>query len=131
MAMTNCPRCGKLFNQIRLPICPECEKNEEEEFKRVKEYVTDNPGANISEIVTETDVPLKRIQKFLRDGRLEVSKGLVGTLRCSVCGEPITKGRMCEACTLKTAEKIDDMFSEESRKPRGPVMHTRPANRQS
>jgi len=44
----NCKRCGRLFNYIGgRPICQDCKKQDEEEFKRVKEYLYEHPKASI------------------------------------------------------------------------------------
>jgi len=85
-------------------ICQNCEKAEEEDFQKVKEYVDDNGEATLYTIIRETGVGLKRISKFIREGRLEISRGLRDAFRCESCGAPISTGRYCESCftTMKT-----------------------------
>lgn len=95
----NCPRCGKIFSYIGRPICNKCIDIEENEFKIVKEYIYDNPGATISEVSQETEVSVEKIMRFLREERLEIkSENSNLILECERCGRAINSGRFCEDC---------------------------------
>jgi len=95
----NCPRCGKIFTYISRPICNNCLEVEENEFKVVKEYIYDNPGASISEVSQATDVTVEKIMRFLREERLEISSENNNLmLECERCGRAIKSGRFCENC---------------------------------
>lgn len=97
----NCKRCGKLYNFIGgLPICPECKKKDDEDFKRVKEYLYDNPGASINQVSMELEVSIQRIKQYLKEGRLEiVGEGGNLILECEICGRSIRTGRFCNECS--------------------------------
>lgn len=95
----NCPRCGKIFTYINRPICHSCLENEENEFKVVKDYIYDNPGATISEVSQETEVSVEKIMRFLREERLEISSENSNLLlECERCGRAISSGRFCDNC---------------------------------
>lgn len=95
----NCPRCGKIFTYISRPICNSCLDVEENEFKVVKEYIYDNPGASISEVSQATEVSVEKIMRFLREERLEISSDNSNLLlECERCGRAIKSGRFCENC---------------------------------
>ena len=113
MRMMNCVRCGKLFEPINASekICHTCKKEEEENFQTVKEYIEENPNAIVAEIVNETGVSAKRIQKFLRDGRLEATPAMGAVLTCMSCGMPIMAGKMCMNCQNKLDANINETFS--------------------
>ena len=99
MDIRNCSRCGKMFSAVTgKTICHHCEKEEENDFRKVKEYVDEYGEATLEMIVRETEVSLKRVSKFIRDGRLEISRGLRDAFRCESCGAPILTGRYCEQC---------------------------------
>lgn len=96
----NCRKCGKIFNYIGgTPICPLCREQDEVDFKRVKQYLYDNPGATISQVSTELEVSVEKIKRYLKDGRLEII-GDEGNmiLECESCGKAIRTGRYCDEC---------------------------------
>ncbi|HRS20182.1 MAG TPA: MerR family transcriptional regulator, partial [Clostridia bacterium] len=84
--------------------------DEENEFKVVKEYIYDNPGATISEVSQETGVTVEKIMRFLREERLEIkSENCNLMLECERCGRAIKTGRFCENCK----EQINKGFMRE------------------
>ncbi len=104
MKIVNCVRCKKTFAMVNMPICPACIAEEERQFEAVKEFLDENRGATIDEIIEATDVSMKRIQKFLKDGRLEGIEG--SELKCAKCGDLITSGKYCKRCTRKLHENL-------------------------
>ena len=96
----NCKRCGRIFNYIGgVPLCQACRDQDEEDFKRIKEYLYKNPGSPMSLVASELDVSVEKIKRFLKEGRLEI----VGdepnfVLDCESCGKPIKTGRFCSEC---------------------------------
>jgi len=127
MDIANCPRCGKLFSRMSSPICELCEKEEEQIFQKVKQFVEENPNSPLETVATETEVSVKKIMKYLRDGRLEISSGMGnGTLKCDSCGKPINRGRYCDTCVININQQVTDAFAK---KMPGVVMHTRSGDR--
>jgi flagellar operon protein (TIGR03826 family) len=100
MPLANCKECGRLFIKVTSDICPDCQRKEEEEFDRVKEYLKNHPNANLSEIMEATGVSENRISKFIRMGRLSIKP------TCEVCGKPIDSGRFCPECRLKLLNEV-------------------------
>lgn len=100
MDFRNCPQCGKLFKKIGRNLCPACIEKEEKMFDIVREYVRDNPNANVMETSEATGVPEKVIMQFLRDGRL-LSGSVSIALDCQSCGKPISAGQYCPDCLEK------------------------------
>lgn len=96
----NCRRCGRVFNYIAGEVlCSECKKNDEKDFRRVKEFLYKNPGASITEISNELNISPRRINNYLREGRLEIlDDGGNIILECMRCGRSIKSGRYCEEC---------------------------------
>ncbi|KAI4453421.1 snf2/rad54 helicase family [Holotrichia oblita] len=117
MDTKNCARCGKWFSTIKsTPICPACEKQEEETFKVVKGYIDDHPHSTTAEVSEATDVSVKKILKYLKDGRLEVSAGMKGDIMCDACGKPIPRGRYCDSCAIKINQEVNDIFAADMKK---------------
>ena len=111
MEVVNCPRCGRIFQKIKSPLCPSCEKAEEQIFESVRDYIEGNGDCTLSELSDATGASPKKILRYVREGRLEVSKGMHGDVRCEVCNRPISKGRYCDTCMIKINQNISDMFT--------------------
>ena len=124
MEVKVCKMCKKMFQYITGPeICPRCKQQEEEWFQQVKEYLRENPGATLVQVNKETGVSASLIEKFLRQGRLEVSADSPIALTCERCGKKIITGRYCKECShnisnelhqvkkdLLTAQQTDNKF---------------------
>jgi hypothetical protein len=82
MEVRNCPRCGKLFNRINSQLCPACTKEEDEIFETVRKFISDNESCTLTELSDGTGVSPKKILRYIREGRLEASKGMHGDIRC-------------------------------------------------
>jgi uncharacterized protein len=118
----NCSKCGKIFTYLGRPICNKCCEAEENEFKVVKEYVYDNPGATISEVAQETEVTVEKIMRFLREERLEIkSENSNLLLECERCGRPINSGRFCELCRVQINRDFKREFSLEKKTPEAKI----------
>jgi flagellar operon protein (TIGR03826 family) len=104
----NCRSCGKIFTYMGgQPICRECRNIEEEQFKKVKEYLYENPGATITEIAMELDISVKKIKQYLREGRLEIINDDGNMmLECERCGKAIKTGRYCELCQREIVTQL-------------------------
>ena len=75
MNLRNCSRCGKMFNYIAGPImCENCKKELEEDFQKVKKYITDNPTASLKQITDDNNVKTSQIREWIREERLMFAK---------------------------------------------------------
>jgi hypothetical protein len=110
----NCRKCGKVYSYLGgSPICPACKQLEEEDFKRIKEYLYDNPRASLNQVSVELDISVEKIKRFLRDGRLEILSddgNLI--LECESCGKSIKSGRYCGECERDLANNLMSAASE-------------------
>ena len=86
MEVTNCKACGNLFNYESGPrLCPNCTKN----------YIRENPGANINTVAKECKVSIPQIKKWIREERLTFSQQSGIGIECDNCGKMIRTGRFC------------------------------------
>ena len=62
MEVKNCKNCGRLYNYIGgvYRLCPECMRKLEEKFQEVKDYIEDNPRADMREISEKCDVSTRQ-----------------------------------------------------------------------
>jgi len=111
MEARNCPKCGRMFYYNgKSPICEACEKKEEETFEIVRLYLKENPGSKLSEVSKETGVSAKKITRYLREGRLEVTDGMGDILRCIKCNAPIRTGKYCSSCAAKLSKGLNSLY---------------------
>jgi flagellar operon protein (TIGR03826 family) len=113
-----CPRCGKIFAKGIRDICPACVKTVEEEYERCVEYLRKNNGANIQELSEATEVSVKQITKFIREGRISLANAPNLMYPCEVCGILIREGLMCDRCRnrlrndIRQAEELEQRRKE-------------------
>ncbi len=119
MEVKTCRNCGKLFNYLgrATPLCPACMKALEEKFQVVKEYIRDNPGANIQQVSDGTEVSAKIIKQWVREERLTFAEGSGVGLECENCGASILTGRFCANCKNKVANDINGILQANKPKP--------------
>ncbi len=110
MPLANCKECGKLFFKVASDICPECQKKEEEDFNKVKDYLREYPNASLSEIMEATGVNEKKISKFIKAGRLSIKP------TCESCGRPIDSGKLCPECRMKLLREVKSVLNPGSTK---------------
>lgn len=67
MEVKNCKNCGRLYNYIGgvYRLCPECMRKLEEKFQEVKDYIEDNPRADMREISEKCDVSTRQIEQWI------------------------------------------------------------------
>lgn len=130
MELRNCKKCGRLHCGPGR-ICNECLKKEEEKFELIKAYLKENPDSSLIKVSEETGVTVPEIERFLREGRLEVTTGMGDYLKCMKCGSPIKTGKYCPDCEKKVMDDVKTVYrsvaattpAPEGRKS-GPRMHT-------
>jgi len=128
MEMRNCPRCRRIFNYTNYPICPDCVKEDETVFEDVRTFIKDNPDSALAIVAEKTGVSAKKIMRYIREGRLEVSRGIheSGEVTCQNCGKPISKGKYCDKCIIDLNHKVDTIFVGPKE---GAKMHTKSSNK--
>ncbi len=110
-SMRNCPKCGNVFTYIKTPICPDCQEKEEQIFETVRRYLKDNPNKTLQEVADETEVSIKKILKYIKEGRIDIGDSTI-TFPCENCGKEINKGKYCPECAKKIQNKFSNNFSK-------------------
>lgn len=99
MANCECARCHRFFEKVAFEeVCPACFPVEEEEFAKIKEFLTKYPGASSNEVMQRIGVSLKSIKRYLKEDRLEIVGDNKGFIRCELCGKPVNSGYFCDVC---------------------------------
>ncbi len=110
--LANCRRCGKLFVNVGKNICPTCVQDIEEEYTRCAEYLRENKLVNIYDLSDETEVPVKQISQFIREGRISIAGNPNLAYPCEACGTLIREGRLCNKCSERLNKGIKQVLEE-------------------
>lgn len=115
MEVRNCRQCGRLYNYIGgsyRNLCPNCIKELEDKFVKVKEYIRDHVSANMSQISEDCDVSTKQLEQWIREERLCFADDSPIGLECECCGTTIKTGRFCENCKGTMANQMNNLYSK-------------------
>ncbi len=94
----NCPRCGRVFAKGYRDVCNDCHKEIEMQYEKCIEFLRENRECHIDQLSEATEVPIRQITKFIREGRISLN-GLPNlAYPCEACGTTIREGTMCESC---------------------------------
>lgn len=114
METMTCKLCKRLFNYISGDrLCPNCQKEMEDKFADVKEYIYTHHNATIQEVSKELEVPVQQIQKWIRDERLSLSEESPFSIQCESCGAAIKTGRFCNNCKKRLENGFESLYRKE------------------
>ncbi len=114
MALRNCARCGKLFTAVSssMKLCIDCEREDQDQFNKVKEYLKEHAAATVIEITKATGVERKQIYEWVKSGRLDIASVVDLGLSCESCGKSIKSGRFCIECAARIESDARKVLSE-------------------
>ncbi|CAM3526376.1 flagellar protein [Marinicrinis lubricantis] len=111
----NCPRCGRLYNKGFGDVCGMCRQEIEKQYEACLHYLRKNKGCNIYELSEATEVPVKQITKFVREGRISIVDAPNMGIPCEVCGTLIHSGTMCDNCRNRLTKDMQRMTTGQAR----------------
>ena len=116
MNLGNCPRCGKLFTKGFNEVCPACVKAIDEDYNKCAKYLRENRGSTLQQLSDATEVSVKQIMKFIRDGRINIATLPNMQIHCESCGTPM-KGLMqlCEDCRKRLNRDVTNTLEDQRR----------------
>jgi hypothetical protein len=110
----NCVSCGTLFETKQNgTICQDCRQDTNKVFNVLRDYLYENPGSTVTDVVNETGLSVKVITQFLRDGRIE-TVGSIKLVHCESCGIPIDFGNLCSECQRLENPKIQGISTRKN-----------------
>jgi len=111
MALKKCPRCGKLFDKIRFPVCIRCQDEEERDYDTIRDALERQPNMNAEQTVEETQVDLAVITRMVKQGLIADTALLAGGTKCGMCGAPAISlsKKLCQACLEKLNARVTKM----------------------
>ena len=112
MNLANCPVCKKVFVKSDGFICPDCVKRESQEFEDVRGYIKEHENCSMYEVSEATGVSVKKITKYLREGKIEAGAGMEDAIRCEQCGVPIPRGKYCMKCMAEISGRLQGALTK-------------------
>ncbi len=114
MDLVYCPRCNRLFAKHFREVCNSCHQELEKDYERCVEHLRKNRGLNIQQLSDETEISIKQITRWVREGRISLMDAPNLTYPCEVCGALIREGNMCDGCRSRLQKEVRDAQSRSS-----------------
>ena len=114
MNLGNCPRCGKLFAKGFRDHLSILHKDIELEYEKCLKFLRKEKTATINEVSDATEVSIKQITKFIKEGRISVADNPNMMYPCEVCGVLIYENNMCDSCRSHLARSFTKATSGDS-----------------
>ena len=86
--------------------CVKCGNTMLDDYGKVRLYLDENGRMPAVVIAAETGVSVSTIQKYLRDGQLEIPDGSSVYVKCEKCGTDIRFGIYCASCAAQLSKDI-------------------------
>ncbi|MDQ0192190.1 TIGR03826 family flagellar region protein [Paenibacillus wynnii] len=112
MNLDNCPRCGRLYLKNVMEMCQVCVKELEYQYEICVKYLRENKGTNIQELSDATEISIKEITRFIREGRISIANAPNMMYPCEVCGTLIREGHMCDNCRTRLRKDLTNAAQE-------------------
>ncbi|GGF87559.1 hypothetical protein GCM10010912_36090 [Paenibacillus albidus] len=112
MNLDNCQRCGRLYVKNLMELCQPCIKELEHEYEICVNYLRENRGTNIQELSDATEISIKEITRFIREGRISIANAPNMMYPCEVCGTLIREGHMCDSCRSRLRKDLTNAAKE-------------------
>lgn len=109
----NCSRCGRVFVRGVKDICPSCVKEIEMMYDKCLQYLRENRGATITDVSEATEVSIKQITAFIREGRISLMNAPNLSYPCDVCGVLIRAGNICDNCRQRLVKDVNRLNKDE------------------
>lgn len=107
MDIRQCRRCRKLFDYRGNPNCPACVQQMDQMFVMVRNFLYDNPHADMEAICEASGAEENDVLAWLREGRLIVDSDMTPLLTCVNCRKPIQSGQYCDACAHQMRAQLE------------------------
>lgn len=108
MEIRHCRRCRKIYTYGTIEYCSDCLTEFDEIINKIRDYIYDNPNANIYNICEGTGVDERDVLYLIRVGRLVLSEKLK-LFKCEKCGVSISSERYCDSCKQEISKTLNSV----------------------
>ncbi|WP_025688181.1 TIGR03826 family flagellar region protein [Paenibacillus zanthoxyli] len=112
MNIDNCPRCGRIYIKNVIELCQSCVKELEHQYEICVKYLREHRTATIQELSDATEISIKEITRFIREGRISIANAPNMMYPCEVCGTLIREGHMCDSCRSRLTKDLMNASKE-------------------
>ncbi|OXM86367.1 flagellar protein [Paenibacillus rigui] len=112
----NCQRCGKIYVKNNYGLCGNCIKEIDLQYEKCLKYLREHRTCFIHELSEATDVSIKQITKFIKEGRISIKNNPNISYSCEICHEPIREHNICDSCRQRISKDASNMHEDEQRK---------------
>lgn len=108
-----CVKCdGRyVFQGYGRYVCEGCGDERYDDFGKIRKFL-DEHGPSPAVVIAEgTGVQIAKINRFLRQGRMEIMDGSGEYITCEKCGQSIRYGRFCPTCAAKLTKNMSVVIS--------------------
>ena len=108
LKVKNCPRCGRIFSPTpTAPFCRDCMIKEKEMELKVLQYVRDNPGVSMQDVMEATGASESLMKRMISEGLFRnINNSVSFYYPCTGCGRPIQHGVYCADCVGKLRKEV-------------------------
>jgi hypothetical protein len=78
----------------------------EKEYEKCATFLREQKGATIHEVSEATEVSVRQITKFIKEGRISIANAPNLAYPCEVCGTLIRESNMCESCRTRLTREL-------------------------
>ncbi|GAE09095.1 flagellar protein [Paenibacillus sp. JCM 10914] len=78
----------------------------EKEYEKCVTYLREQKGATIHEVSEATEVSVRQITKFIKEGRISIANAPNLAYPCEVCGILIRESNMCDSCRTRLTREL-------------------------
>lgn len=111
MDLANCPRCGRLFSKNFRDVCQNCHQELEHDYERCVNYLRENKGLTIQQLSDDTELSIRQITRWIREGRISLFNAPNMSYPCESCGILIRDGHMCDSCRNRLQRDVKNASS--------------------
>jgi flagellar operon protein (TIGR03826 family) len=111
MNLVYCPRCDKLYAKTIRDVCNNCHNQLEKEYERCAEYLRQHKGLNIQQLSDDTEISVKQITRWIREGRISLYNAPNMSYPCESCGTLIRENPICDSCRSRLSRDVKNANS--------------------
>jgi transposase len=111
--LARCPRCSRLFQTLKYPVCDRCETDEEQDYEQVRAVLAKHQEMDAREVSERAGVTLECVLRMLSQGMLS-GEDLHASAECGRCGKPAISlaKRLCHQCLATLDVELTQTMSE-------------------